>query len=131
MDNARVPWLAWMSAFLLGCTTHQIDLSRCPSGSPMKGVELYSWTSMGDWTFALVPGTNREKSAEEIRHSSCRLTVDELEQALTRLQKDAVVTWHTRDEEGFSQPPAALADRVVEAGKRHGLVIARTGESAR
>jgi len=33
----------------------------------MKGWELYSWQKDGTWYFALMPGTNRIKSDEEIR----------------------------------------------------------------
>ena len=34
--------------------------------SEMKGYELYSWRENGKWHYLLLPGTNREKSFEEI-----------------------------------------------------------------
>jgi hypothetical protein len=44
------------------------SISDLSASTSMKGYELYSWRekSSGDWYFALLPGTNRLKTYDEI-----------------------------------------------------------------
>jgi hypothetical protein len=86
-----------------------------------KGVELYSWISTsGDFRFALLWGTNREKAVEEIKGaSSCTLAdVAAVKARLSRLARGEQVSWlHRASTHGssFAYPPSD----VVEAVRRH------------
>ena len=52
----------------------------------MKGWELYSWPNKDTWNFALVTGTNRLKSYNEIMNSPLRVTgLTELKELLSCL----------------------------------------------
>ena len=57
----RVTLLLIVSLLLAGC---------CPKADSdsesMKGYELYTWQEGGQWYFALLEGTNRLKTDEEI-----------------------------------------------------------------
>ena len=86
-----------------------------------KGVELYSWTSTsGDFRFALLWGTNREKTVEQIKGAiPCTLAdVAAVKARLSRLAKgEQVFWWHRPNTYGsrFTYPPSD----VVEAVRTH------------
>ena len=56
-----------LAALIAGCETAAQAPTPDAAGSSMKGYELYSWQEGGQWRFALLVGTNREKSVEEIK----------------------------------------------------------------
>lgn len=76
-----------------------IGLSACrpeiPEVEPtlaMKGVELYSWqTDAGEWRYSLLPGTNREKTLDEVQDAP--LDQAALEAALDALPEGEMVFW--------------------------------------
>jgi hypothetical protein len=60
----------------------------------MKGYELYSWRTNGDWYFSLLMGTNRLKTREEISAPKNRLSsVRALKEKLQQLPKGEEVIW--------------------------------------
>ncbi|HVF91361.1 MAG TPA: hypothetical protein VNH22_14950 [Blastocatellia bacterium] len=62
----------------------------------MKGYEMYSWKRDGGWNFALVPGTNRSKTYQEITSGpSVHKGMDAIRAELRRLPKGTVIMWLT------------------------------------
>jgi hypothetical protein len=69
--------------FLLGAACQPAPVSPLPSIAAsnalphsMKGYELYSWQTNGDWNFTLITGTNRIKSIDEITAHEDSVTDD-------------------------------------------------------
>ncbi len=103
----------------------------------MKGYELYSWSEGGEWHFALMTGTNRNKTAQEVlSHESTvsddgwvhihAIGVDELEATLNRLPPGQYVSWLPELRDGdqhqdVALPPAATVDVIREYAEEHGL----------
>jgi hypothetical protein len=83
-----------------------------------KGVELYSWRDKeGNWVFALLNGTNRLKTRDEVKAPKISIKgVKELKTALARLAEDEHVFW-THLIEGFEFPPEAMQKEIAEAAK--------------
>jgi hypothetical protein len=84
----------------------------------LKGVELYSWQEPGSgWTFALVVGTNRLKTPEEVRDPQNRITgVEALKKRLARLAVGENVSWLHRID-GFEYPPGATIQEIKACAK--------------
>jgi hypothetical protein len=58
--------------------------------APMKGYELFSWKENGHWHYSLLPGTNREKTYEEITSKATVIVgTSNFEAELKRLPKGA------------------------------------------
>jgi hypothetical protein len=60
----------------------------------MKGYELYSWPNGDDWNYSVLPGTNRNKSLEEVTGN--RIIVygkDSLKQVLDKMPAHECITW--------------------------------------
>ena len=71
--------------------------------SHMKGYELYSWREKGKWHYLLVPGTNREKSFEEITsNKNIKVGDAALKGELRKLAKGQEVFWMS--DIGIGQP---------------------------
>lgn len=103
----------------------------------MKGFELYSWQDGGEWRFALMTGTNRNKTAEEVLSpESCvssdgwvHLNVvglDAIKAALSRVPEGEYVSWlaDPRDVQGeaaFGLPPASMVDAIEAHAGQCGL----------
>lgn len=76
----------------------------------MKGWELYSWQNSNGWYFALVEGTNRLKTFEEISAPAVAvLGWTALERKLSRLARGEQIFWSTGRVRGTSFP---LEDRI-------------------
>jgi len=64
--------------------------------APMKGYEMYSWKRDGAWSFALVPGTNRTKTYQEITSGqSVHKGMEAIKAELRKLPKGSTVVWLT------------------------------------
>ncbi len=59
----------------------------------MKGWELYSWRDAGEWRYSLLSGTNRMKSAAELKVSALR-DLDEAEKKIRALPAGAEIFWN-------------------------------------
>lgn len=105
----------------------------------MKGWEIYSWFDMkcsskpqlhsapnpDSVCFALLPGTNRLKTVDEIRKSP--LPIAELEKRIAKLAKGDEVFWLAPDA-SFDHPDAARGNtdprnRAVAALKKRGVKL--------
>ncbi len=77
----------------------------------MKGYEMYSWRAYGDWYFALLVGTNRLKTKDEVTAQRSRVgSVEALKEKLQKLPKGEEVIWSAGLVHGMSFP----ADEVIK-----------------
>ena len=88
-----------------------------------KGIELHSWqVAENDWRFALVPGTDRDKSENEIKSGvSCIHTLEKAEHLLAQLgEEDEMFCGEfTR----FPLPPAATVAVLAVSASRSGAKL--------
>ncbi len=71
-----------------------VDLDTITFEHSMKGWELYSWPNGNTWNFALLPGTNRLKSYDEVINSPFRVTgIEMLETMLMKLPDEENIIW--------------------------------------
>ncbi len=109
----KIPLIFLAGLFLAGL------LAGCrPDGAPdaesMKGFELYTWQEDGQWYFALLEGTNRLKTDEEILSAGRFMDGPEkLQEALKRLAPGQFVTWMAL--ESFPLPDEATIGQVEQA----------------
>lgn len=95
---------------LAGCCPDSADLPE----ESMKGFELYTWQEDGQWFFALLEGTNRLKTDEEILSSARYLNeAQDLQETLKRLSPGQFVTWIAL--EAFPLPDEATISQVEQA----------------
>jgi hypothetical protein len=95
-----------------------------PGEKSMKGFELYSWQVDGEWVFAVLVGTNREKTLDEIQSPQARLNgVGELAKLLTALPAGEYVSWLTRD--SLALPPKDIITQVEQICAEQGLELTR------
>lgn len=121
--------IALVLVFFLACSACS-DAQRgeyTRATSPMfKGVELYSWQDPAtrSWRFALLPGTNRSKTSEEIKGATEVIgSVAMLEEYLSRLASGESVS----DSEAFALPPAAVSNDIVKHAAASGVTVHLTG----
>ncbi|MGZ6316433.1 MAG: hypothetical protein ACXWNQ_04165 [Anaerolineales bacterium] len=115
-----------LAAMIAGCGTATQPATTQAAGSSMKGYELYSWQEGGQWKFAMLVGTNREKSVEEIKSADTVLvSVEALRSALGKIAAGQYVTWSARETLPF--PPDEIVKQVEQICKdqRLNLNIAR------
>ena len=89
-----------------------------------KGYEIYSWqTPPNHWHYALHPGTNRLKTAQEILAGS--VSQKELESQLAQLPELEDVSWCPSIElttgPALKMPPKAVQDSVRDLAKRRNI----------
>lgn len=97
------------------------DLSATTS---MKGYELYSWRDKrsGEWYFALLPGTNRLKTYDEITAPQTQMkTVDRLQQELTKLPGGEHIEWITWTDNKLGMPPNEIVNQIQAMSRELGL----------
>jgi hypothetical protein len=80
-------------------------LAVCVPAQAMKGYELYSWKVKGRWHYALLVGTNRAKSYDEITApASERVGMAALQAALKKLQRGEEVFWMSAAHGSVTRP---------------------------
>jgi hypothetical protein len=90
----------------------------------MKGYELYSWPVRGEWHFALVAGTNRIKTYDEI--SSPEVSVrglDSLKAELDQLPSGEQVLWLTDRVPNVRLPPSGMIDEISTYCGQRGITL--------
>ena len=106
-----------------------------PGRHSMKGWELYTWFDLScsasaqvhsapnddSWCAALVPGTNRVKSVDEVKRA--RIKWRDLATALGGLASGEDVAW-VRTPRAFDLPGAALRDPIAALAKQRGVALA-------
>lgn len=101
--------------------TSTSDLSDTTS---MKGYELYSWRDKrsGEWYFALLPGTNRLKTFDEIAVPPNQLkTVNSLRQELAKLPRGEHIEWITWTDNHLGMPPNEIVNQIKATSTELGL----------
>jgi hypothetical protein len=91
------------------------DLAGFVSDIPesMKGYELYSWQVQDVWYFALVVGTNRLKTYEEVSSSETRVKgLEALKRELDRLPDGERVFWSDQRVPNTTLPPDEMIDEI-------------------
>jgi hypothetical protein len=95
-----------------------------PFAESMKGYELYSWQEDGQWNFAVLVGTNREKTLEEIKAEETVLHgLDALTAALEQMPAGQYITWSSR--ETLSFPPQDIIEQIEKICADRGLLLSR------
>jgi hypothetical protein len=110
-------------SFLPGCDRHgtpaeqqetvSTDSIKDGSLTSMKGWELYSWQQQYEWYFALVIGTNRVKTFEEISSDTVAAAgVEALRVKLRQLAENQSVFWTAHRVPNTIMPPTEIIDQV-------------------
>jgi hypothetical protein len=121
-----VLWWLVLTAMALLCSC-QPEGAASPEATPslaFKGYELYSWPAAGEWHFALLPGTNRIKTFEEITSPSVRLDgIDALQEELAGLARGEQVFWVVTRVPHMALPPDAVIDEIGLHCRRIGVQL--------
>src|SRR2546423_13671839 len=113
-------------AFLLfGCCQASLAQSRDATlPRSMKGYELYSWKSRGEWYFSLLIGTNRLKTFGEVSSPKTRVRgVRALKARLNQLAASEELAWSARLVSRTVLPPEQIVDEVKRYCERRGVVM--------
>jgi len=101
------------AAMLWGCQGDQIETPEPTLALSMKGYELYSWFGGPGWHYALVVGTDRIKTYDEIAARDVRVEgIEALKDELARLPEGERVFWSDERVPGTTLPPAQTVDEV-------------------
>jgi len=94
-------------------TSGKTAVSGTDQQKSFKGYELYSWREGGEWRFALVTGTTRLKTFEEILASDAVSTsVDNIMQKLGGLTAGEFVFWLADRVPDTALPPDDIVEKV-------------------
>jgi hypothetical protein len=90
-----------------------------------KGVELYSWKDdAGIWRYSLLPGTNREKTKDEIVSESTVIKdIDALKKRLAALAVGENVFWFNADAPGFAFPNSGIVADIIAYAKQIQITV--------
>lgn len=95
-----------------------------PAAKAMKGYELYSWRTDGKWCFALLLGTNRLKTFEEITAPDVAVaSVGALRSRLAQLANGEEIIWMIWADARLELPPHAMVTEVSKACTDMGLSL--------
>jgi hypothetical protein len=92
------------------------------SQTSMKGFELYSWIDGGVAHYALLPGTDRLKTREEITAAGV-VGLGKLDALLNKLAKGQEVVWTTHGITGMVMPPPDIVAQVKSYCTSKGLKL--------
>lgn len=111
---------------------HSIVAAKPGTLKGFKGFEMYSWSTGATWHYSILPGTNRNKTANEVRESGITLTnLTQLESALGKLAPNCEVFWFNIVDgktslPEFSYPHQAVVNEVKKyADRRHIKLVTR------
>lgn len=72
---------------------------------PMKGYQLFTWKQNGEWHYSLLPGTNRERTYEEITAPKTVIVgTPKFEEELNGLPRGSEVLWQSDAPPGVRRP---------------------------
>jgi VCBS repeat-containing protein len=105
------------------------DAAMSAKEKSMKGYELYSWQADGAWHYALVVGTNRLKTFDEITSPSVAVkSLDELRSQLARLARGEEIVWTTWTDDRLTLPPQPVIDEIAKACQELSLTLTIASE---
>jgi len=93
-----------------------------------KDWDIYSWQDGNDWRFSLLFGTNRTAWCTEVKHPKAAMTLEQLEEALTKLAEAQNVYWAPPGAAGLQDaceiayPPPGVVERLRQLCRRLGLM---------
>lgn len=124
-----------LSMVLIACTftllipNSQADEKR-EAKPRFKGVELYSWkNNEGEWVFALLSGTNRQKNEKEVKDEKNLIKgTKELKKALALLAEGENVIWSSHRLNGFEFPPEKVRKEIEKTAKESKIDLAILAE---
>ncbi len=117
--------LLLLSALLILCAcaapqTHTAGLKA------FKGWELYSWQTLAGRNYALLQGTNRNKTRAEITAPENTITGEAaLIAKLAALAQGEQIFFNTTGEPGFSLPPSDSLRQIEAACAARSLILSR------
>ena len=122
-----------VAALLFGCCQASLAQSRGATlPHSMKGYELYSWKSRGEWHFSLLIGTNRLKTFSEVSSRQPRARgVRALKRTLNQLVKGEELTWSAGLVPRTVLPPDGIVDEVKRYCQQRGIVFRVNRRGAR
>ena len=105
-----------------------VKLWRAPQSATrlrsMKGYELYSWQVLGEWHFALVTGTNRMKTYDEIVSPEVSVRgLDSLQAELDQLPSGEQVFWLADRVSNVVLPPDEMMDEISTYCGQRGITL--------
>lgn len=123
MKKIQSLFLVILLGYLLsGCDPASQPVIPTLLAESMKGYELYSWQDNGQWKFAILVGTNREKTVDEIKATdTVLLSMDALKSALSKISAGQYIMWSSR--EGLSFPPDDIIRQVEQICKDKDLIL--------
>jgi hypothetical protein len=111
--TAKRLMLVVLAALLWSCSTDG-ETPNPTHALSIKGYELYSWFGGPDWHFALVVGTARVKTFDEISAPDVRIVgMQALKDALLLLSKGEQVVWSAENVPGTTLPPVKTVEEVL------------------
>lgn len=118
--------ILWPAVILAACTpapgTGMKVATMTVTEKSMKGYELYSWQADGAWHYALVVGTNRLKTFDEIASPAGAIkSLDELRLRLGQLAHGEEIVWVTRPDARLALPPEPVVAEIKQACQDLGL----------
>src|SRR5947207_9582546 len=121
------------ASLFFGCYQASLAQSRDSTlPQSMKGYELYSWKSRGEWYFSLLIGTNRLKTFGEVSSPKTRVRgVKALKARLNQLAANEELTWSAGLVSRTVLPPEQIVDEVKRYCERRGIVLRVNRRGAR
>ncbi len=114
MRNTALRWLV-LTAVVLSCSCRARGVApAAPTpGLAFKGYELSSWPAGAEWYFALLLGTNRIKTCEEVTATDVRLEgAEALKEQLASCPRGEQVFWSVTRVPNMALPPDAVVDEI-------------------
>lgn len=109
--------------FLCACASTQTPATGLKA---FKGWELYSWQTQSGRNYALLEGTNRNKTSEEITAPENTISGEAALMAkLAELAPKEQIFLNTTSEPGFSLPPTDTLHQIEAACAARSITLSR------
>ena len=113
-----------LAMLLIGCESNEAESPDATLAPSLKGYEIYSWQESGNWAFALVAGTNRIKTFDEISSPKIRVQgLDALKGELDRLPGGEHVFWSAGRVRNTTLPPRKTMDQIGAYCRQRGIQL--------
>lgn len=114
-------------AFLLAIPGVRADEPKREPKPRFKGVEVYSWKDdKGVWQFAILSGTNRNKTEKEVKAApTVYAGTDKFIAALKLLAEGEMVFWFNDRITGCEYPPKDDLKKIDAAAKAAKITLSR------
>lgn len=97
-----------------------------PTYAASSNYELYSWKSGNSWEFSLLPGSNSDMAAVEIKRSGGPLRgTSKVKEKLLNMKEGDVISWQERAKSGMVYPPEPIIEEIADYAKAVGVHITK------